>query len=440
MKEFLKMLAPIDSQSLDLAREIAQDTRIISGVWRTARYYDEPLLYQYTAQFVSDLSSTDYERYGGGSSFIPEKAYVKAVCEAVERCCISTYQQSDFLYATYSDIRDRAIPIHKVVAFSEEQALPPEFHWDDSSPFYWVRGVHFDTGEEKWIPAQLIYVPYTFCNEKIIRLPISTGAAAGRSMEEALLRGALEIIERDAFMIHYLTGLGGVLLDLKGTFLEEIKEYFRKYELDLMLFYLPTDLEIHTILSLIIDRTGVGPAVSAGLKSGIDPSSVAIGAIEESWHSRPWIRDAMIKSVTKVDTTLYDANPMVEGLGDLRQRGLFWSTVDKIAFVKHFIENPHKINFDSLRILSTKKTALRHVSTTLSEHGHSIYYVDVTQPSVREHGCNVVKVVIPTLHPLYLDDRYPYLGGDRLLYIPKILGFHREISTLDLNLYPHFFL
>jgi ribosomal protein S12 methylthiotransferase accessory factor len=46
-------------------------------------------------------------------------------------------------------------------------------------------------------------------------------------------------------------------------------------------------------------------------------------------------------------------------------------------------------------------------------------------------GFRVVKVVIPNLHPLYLDEKHPYLGGKRLYDVPVKLGFLKNPRKED---------
>lgn len=49
--------------------------------------------------------------------------------------------------------------------------------------------------------------------------------------------------------------------------------------------------------------------------------------------------------------------------------------------------------------------------------------------------------IIPELQPLYLDERYPYFGSDRLYSVPVKLGYLKNPNNENtLNKFPHPFL
>ncbi len=432
-------------QLLKNINNLINDKYIVKNFSKSPRYYDEPKLYQYSVQIADTRYKSDADRaagYSGGASFDESKAIIKAVCEAVERYCLAIYKEKDLIRASYSKIKNRSIPLKNIISFSATQLKAKSLSsckYTDKTNFFWANGKSIFDNKPVLIPAQLIFVPYNFKKEKIIRLPISTGAASGTSFTGALLRGILEIIERDAFMIHYLSNVCGELIDFSDNDrLLSIKNYFKKYRLDLYLINLPTDLKIYTFLTLIIDKTGVGPAVSAGLKAGLDSLETAIGSIEEGWHSRPWIRDELNKKP--------DLNKIIsEGktLHDIKKRGLFWSSIEMIKYVDPWINNKRVIRFNKLRSLSKGKliSDLHYILSLLRSKGHNVYYVDITRPEVEKYRFKVLKAVIPSLHPLYLDEPYPYLGGNRIYQLPVGLGYKENALTeSELNRTPHFFL
>ncbi len=68
-------------------------------------------------------------------------------------------------------------------------------------------------------------------------------------------------------------------------------------------------------------------------------------------------------------------------------------------------------------------------------------YVDITDKEIRKYGFVVVKVVIPQLQPLYLDERYAYLEEKRLRDAPIKMGLLKYSKTKNkFNKIPHPFL
>jgi len=240
-------------------------------------------------------------------------------------------------------------------------------------------------------------------------------------------------------MIHYLSNSFGELIDITThNYLKEIKKYFKKYRLDLYLINLPTDIKVYTFLALIIDKTEVGPAISAGLKSGLNPLKVASGAIEECWHSRPWIRDELNK-LPDLEKILIEGKKLTE----IKKRGLFWSSIKMLKYIKPWIVNKRQIKFSDLKSLSSNKTEtdLRYILDILKSMKYNVYYVNLTRPEVEKYSFKVLKVIIPLLHPLYLDEPYPYLGGTRIYEVPLKIGLKKRLVTeRELNKIPHFFL
>lgn len=434
-----------DHKLLKLADQVLGDASLFKRWGRSSRLYDEPFLYQYFTETV-DLKTLSAaprgSEFGGGASFDQDRAKIKATGEGIERFCLAVYREEDLVKATQKELGDKAIDINEVVSISgrqKEQKKFSDFLWDENTKFYWVKGRLLAEDKMVFIPAQLVFLPYKFWKEKIIRFPISTGAAAHTTLENALLGGILEVVERDAFMIHYLAKTWGEYIDISGNKkLQDIRDYFKKYRLDVHLINLPTDLPVYTFLSLLLDETGVGPAVSAGMKTGFEPESVAVRAIEESWHSRPWIREALNKrpNIGKIMERR-------ESVQDIRERGILWSPPSMLAHIKPWIKNKRRVKFKKIRDSSKGSTnkELDFILEALNKDGHHVYSVDVTAPQAAKYGFIVVKVIIPTLHPLFLEQPYPYHGGRRIYEVPVKLGYRKSaIEEEELNTFPHFFL
>jgi ribosomal protein S12 methylthiotransferase accessory factor len=72
--------------------------------------------------------------------------------------------------------------------------------------YEWVEGTDEITGVRKKIFADLVYFPY-FPDTPPYVFANSSGVAAHPELQKAIESSALELIERDSFMIAYLTGL-----------------------------------------------------------------------------------------------------------------------------------------------------------------------------------------------------------------------------------------
>lgn len=414
---------------------LSSKKRIIHSVMRAPFYNDEPKLFSYIAILKSSRRSSGQEpvdEFAGGTSLIQKNALMKSLGEAIERYCLSVYRKN-LIKASYKEVKDRAIDPFRLINFTSEQLKKKDFKdfvFTKTAKFKWVKGYSLLENKKVLIPAQLVYVPYKYNDEKIIRLPITTGAACSTSLGGAIYRGICEAIERDAFMITYLNKLTRDKIDLKnsGARLKELADIYQRYNLELHVVDITTDIKIPVMLGILIDYTGLGPAVSLGLSADINPLQAAISAAEEAQHSRPWIRSEMEKKQKKIDVCT------------LEGRGLYWADVNMIPKIKFLFSGKTK-SLKNKQWISTKYTPqkLKKTIRILDRLGYEILFVETTTEDVKKASFRVVKVIIPQLQPLYLDECLPYLGGKRLYEVPLRLGLLKRKRTI-LNSIPHPFL
>ncbi len=381
----------------------------------------------------------------GGTSINEERGKVKAIGEAIERYCLSIYFEENLTKASYNELgSERAIDPFTVVGPSENQRRQEKyarFLFDGHSQFNWVSSHSVFDDSERLLPAQLVHVPYIYGhNEPIIRLPITTGAAAGLDISDALYRGICEVVERDAFIITYLNKLSSPLVDLSSlndNLIGTLLTRFRDANLEVYVYDITTDIPIPVFLCLLIDRTGVGPAISVGAKASLNAEEAILGCMEESQQSRHWLRTLKQDKTVKPPTT----DPKWENISNLEQRGLLWSDVSMIPKLSFLLGAKKKPLSGNLRNKKKGKSdKLKTCLKILRERNQACYYVDVTTLDVEELGLRVVKVVMPELQPLYLDERFRYWGGSRLRNVPETLGHKKADAQERLNPIPHPFL
>ncbi|KSV64629.1 hypothetical protein N182_36435 [Sinorhizobium sp. GL2] len=139
------------------------------------------------------------------------QAEVSAIAEAVERYC-GVFRGDEIRHtALLSPIDNRYIHPNSVALFSDRQhenhtdvdasganwtplAIPPEetIEW---SPLWSLNGSQF-----KFLPTGMLYYFYEGPSSQSF-LATSNGCASGNTVEEAIVQGFLELVERDAFGI-----------------------------------------------------------------------------------------------------------------------------------------------------------------------------------------------------------------------------------------------
>jgi ribosomal protein S12 methylthiotransferase accessory factor len=431
-------------------------TGIVRALIEYARRNDEPKFFTYTAWLCNTVpfSDVNVQRYSASTALTRHEAMMKALGEAVERYCSAVYRVHDFVYASYRELGDRAVAPQRFLSFSQKQmAADPfqQFRFDDDTRFRWVQGYSLTQHRPLYVPAQLIYVPYVYTDEPMLRFPISAGKSLGPSYAWALYHGICELVERDAWMITYLNKLPREQVELEASHnetLAKMNPLFRKYGLDLYVYDITTDIPIPSMLAILVDRSGRGPTLLSGASTGLDPEDAVIGAIEEAQQLRPSLQDVLLRNSHTREILQVKRNPnlircvyeLPGGVSGNLLRLLYWSGLEMIDELDFLLNSDNKKRIDDIPNASSTdlRDNLRTVLDVLEKRNCEVIFVDVTTPDVKCLGLKVVSVVIPELMPLYLDEAYKYLGNERLYSVPKTLGYRTTPSREeDLNPIPH---
>ena len=383
---------------------------------RSFNFTDEPKFWQYSCispEGKYESSSLDEDK---------QIAKVKSLGEYLERYCLDNPQQ-EFQFYTYNEIKDVALDPALFVNFRD---CDMNFKRNEyikkirNCKMGWIEGRIEKDDSKILIPAQLVYVDFKFDDEPVIRPRVSTGAATHESFEEAFYLGTMENIERDSYMISYFSRKKLPRIKLKEEFLN-VENYFKRYLLDLYVFETTTDLSIPSFMCLNLDRTGIGPAISVGLKASLNPRKAIKGAILESQQVRQWIRNLWIqKSKPKISSP--------ENIKEIEDRGFYWYDIQRIDDLGYLLESDMTKDMGDIRTPIRDK---RELVDYLSSRKIDSYSVNLTDPLFREAGFIVVKAIQPQLHPLFLDEAYPCLYSERL---------EKELNGRELNNIPHPFI
>jgi ribosomal protein S12 methylthiotransferase accessory factor len=410
-----------------------------------SRWTDLPPMFQ----VVSYKKLKDGRQIVGAGSSLEneEKALYRSLGEFVERYSLSIFNNKDLKQFKYSDVKNKTIPFKEVMKFSEKQLKSRNLKGligREDDCFLFTTGRNLLNNKKVLIPAQLIYVSSYFreLKEKILRESISTGAAASLSLKSAIVKGILEVVERDAFMVYYLNEeLGYLLSNLeRNPILRNIYNFIQKYNLEIYTFFLPTDIRVYNIMTIIIDRSGLAPAVNCGAYSSVSLDKAIIKSIEEALQVCSWIRFCQyFENISPKDENYV-----------IKKRGFYWSSIEKIPIVMKWIKKSKPIEYSRLKSyfkidfenkFKNKNYLFNFLIQEIDKLNYSIYYKDITNPIFKKYGFKVVKVIIPQLQPLYLDERFKYLGGERIYKLLAKIGIkQRETTYKDLNKIPHFFL
>ncbi len=261
-----------------------------------------------------------------------------------------------------------------------------------------------------------VHIPAAFCNSSL-NCPFisanSNGVAAGTSLEDAIIHGFNELVERDAVALWWynMAARPAVALDgLDPNFLAAMRDYQSSLGRDFWLLDITTDLGIPSFAGISVDETG-GGSTGFGFGAHSDPYVAATRALTELNQLLP----VSGQFVPRADRPAPAAARMSEALDQhLRPASsLPPSRLDHYTF-----ENRADIAEDV-------EAAVEHMRGL----GLEFLVADLTQPDVE---LPVAKVIIPGLR-----HAYPEFAPGRLYDIPVKLGWRdtpvleEEISNME---------
>jgi len=410
--------------------EFLEKKRILIEITPKPSFPDEPLIYNFTVLLKLTKKFTDGKVIaiaGGGYSFKSKKlALLKCLMEGMERFSNTCYKASKIRYSFYEELNAKAL--NPQVYLSEKKVQGKKIGW--------VEGKDLFNNQAVLLPAQIIYYNYVFANsEPCLTQLNSTGAAGGIDFETTLLRGIYEVVERDAFMTTYLAKIRAPKIELndlekKFATVNKLIRNITKFNLEVMIFNLENDLKIPTFLCIVIDRTGLGPAISLGLKSSLNQERAVSGAIEEALNSRPWLRMELWNRQESRVTSKANKN-----IVSILERGLFWLSPKMLKRISFLLDQPsQKLKIRNFAADSTKE--LSEVKRLLRDKGKESYFCDIGISEFKKIGLHFYKVVIPKLQPLFLEENRREIRRDRLKEVAKFFGQDK----FSLNQTPHPFL
>lgn len=388
----------MERQKKIIKQFLNSDLNFIKKIVRIDNFNDYPKFYHYTVIFedsnVPDLNIN-------ALSCSKDQAYIKTFFEAIERYSLIKFYNKKFIIGSYKELKLK----NKIIDPNSFYHLPISKDFRRLN-LKWLKAKNFNTDEEIFIPAQLIY----FINsEPFIRFTDSQGAAAHSLLEEALLKALLELIERETFALFFYYDNKASLINnssLKKTRLKYLIEYINRYLFDIKLLVIENRWSLPVVLAIIMDKTK--PKNAPSLLSGI--------ACDFS------LQEAIKKS-------LYEASQGMTGLREIKlinnpllikkmknqpivKRLLWWANYDNSKKINFFLKK--KINsivnlqeLNSFFLNKIKKTheKILYLKKKTELNKVQLFWVKTFSWKKQIYA---LKVISPDILPLSLSEKYIY--------------------------------
>ena len=377
------------------------------------------------AQSVNELrAGLTGGSFGKGST--AEQAEASALMEAIER--YSGIFQSDEIRLTrrFTDFAPGdAIPPNDVLLFSDTQSRPEQtgeedshetqmapLPFDPSARIEWSPVWSLRDGRFKYIPTSQLYF---FYSGPAAFHADSNGCAAGNTIEEAIVQGFLELVERDAYAIWWYNRLRRAEVDLShfnDSYVQDLKAQLAETGRRLWVLDVTSDLGVPTYVAILHWMQNGQENIEFGSGAHFDP------------------RIAMLRTLTELNQFL-SIGLMGGGTGEK-------SSLDGVTPLRladyPFLTPSGTVQPSSGSTAGLLDNTRRQVDACVdiaARAGLDFLVLDQTRPDVE---VPVVRVIVPGLRHFYRR-----FGPGRLYDVPVKLGLlDRPLSESELTPFlPH---
>ncbi|WP_162917610.1 YcaO-like family protein [Dongia deserti] len=250
------------------------------------------------------------------------------------------------------------------------------------------------TGEVSTCPAQLISLSADYASEwQLLSERTSAGLAAGEiGTRRATTAAVLEHVERDSVAAAFSDPERMKPFAALPSAIAELVSYVEGFRLKLLLFDITSDLAVPTVLCMALDETGRGPFLSGGAAACLDFSNALEKAILESVQGRTVLRQHAAEFAA---LNVKSRQSISCGM----DRVAYWWDVARHAELDFCLRRAERDGVDPEPVASVPSCEC--LLNNLSVKGYEVWLADITLPSIRERGFEVVRALVPGLHRLH---------------------------------------
>lgn len=379
--------------------EINEDKLKIAGITRIADITDLDRigLPIYTA--IRPTAEDGAVSIYGGKGITKNHAKASAMMEGFERYSAERQACDDTIIATLDEISQKGEYINP-----KSLNLPKDFKKEslESVKLEWSLTHDIISDKDYYVPTNAIYHPYTHDNNSQSLFKSNTnGLASGNILDEAILHGMFEVIERDAWSIFELTHKNYSQISLDSIESDVVNDALDKFEsngIKIKLMDLTADIKVPTIAASADDTvTKDAGLLTLGMGTHLDPEVAILRALTEVAQSRATQINGAREDTVRADFA--------------REAG--YERMKRINKY-YFKEEEKQIDLSDIENKSTtsiNKDIEIVKDELMANNIDKILYADLTRP---ELDISVVRVIIPEME-LYAID--PTRAGYRFLKV-----------------------
>lgn len=323
----------------------------------------------------------------GGKGISKSHAKASAMMEGFERYSAEKQDSDESIIATPQEIAEMGNFIDPKSLNLNQNLEKKDLN---DMKLEWSVAHDLISDEDYYVPSNAIFHPYINDECESLFKSNTNGLASGNVLEEAILHGIFEVIERDAWSIFELTHKNYSQIDLDSIESDIVNETIEKFEsegIKIKLMDFTADIKIPTIAASADDTvTKDAGLLTLGMGTHLDPEVAILRALTEVAQSRAtqingaredtvradFAREAGYKRMKRINKYYFQQEENQLDLADIENKSTTSINKDIEIVKEELIENDIK----------------------------QILYTDLTRP---ELDVNVVRVIVPEMEVYALD-------------------------------------
>jgi oxazoline/thiazoline synthase len=356
---------------------------------------------------------------GKGTSDVQAKA--SGLCEGLERYSGVFRGDEPRRHARMRDLGEAAIDPHSYLLFSDRQYrerdvrnnegcsrfsfIPVPF--DPEAEIEWSPVWSLTRRETRYLPTASVYYDYPLSEDHLFCSACSNGNAAGNTLEEAVLQGFLELVERDSVALWWYSRVCRPGVDLHSfaePYLARLQAFLGEHGREYWVIDLTADLDIPVFASISRRTHGPQEQIVLGFGAHLDP------------------RIALLRAVTEMNqmltSPLLNGEELAAGRRDVDPETSQWlrtATVANQPYLLPSTESPRTSRSYACTWSDDVIEDVRACQARVERAGLEMLVLDQTQPEI---GLPVAKVVVPGLRHFWAR-----FAPGRLYDVPCRLGW-----------------
>ena len=391
-----------------------------------------------------------------GKGSTREQSETSALCEAIERHSGAFSGDEIRTGGRFIDFaaEDGAIHPNDVQLFSEDQLdnadsinaaghpyniVPPRF--DPAAEIDWTPVWSFTQGRHRYLPTSMLYSMAPEQRGPAELIADSNGCAAGNTLEEAILQGFYELVERDAFAIWWYNRLSVPGVDLSSfddAFLASATDYYGRCEREVWMLDVTSDTGIPSFVALSRRPDAETEDIIYGAGAHADPRLAALRALCElnqclTWLPRPGGREGgghsgragLAGGPAQSGRSGGPNQPMIDDPMALN----WWKTarIADCAWLAPSTDAPLRqaAQYPSIETADTRED-VDCCRALVEARGMEFLVLDQTRPDI---GMPVARVIVPGMRHFWAR-----FAPGRLYDVPVAMGFRNQpLTEAELN-------